>query len=182
MDNRSDRQCAVIASCNGTLKIAYDVLLPPLAHDTIMVRNAVVGLNPVDVKMVGSLATPNAIAGMDFAGHVIAVGSQVEAAADIKIGDRVCGAVQGMHSLTPSVGAFAQIVGASDVVTLKLPTSMSLEEGASLGSGIGTVGLALFHSLKLPGTPTSPTTVPRHVLVYGGSSATGTLALQILKL
>lgn len=182
MDSLPHQQTAIVAQSDGTLAVSHNVGLPPLEDDTILVRNAVVGLNPVDVKMVGNLATTGAIAGMDFAGHVIAVGPRVEAAADIKVGDRVCGAVQGMHALTPTVGAFAQVVGASDVVTLRLPDHMSLEEGASLGSGIGTVGLALFQSLQIPGSPTMPTTVPRHILVYGGSTATGTLALQILRL
>ncbi|KAF5865970.1 hypothetical protein ETB97_001548 [Aspergillus alliaceus] len=52
----------------------------------------------------------------------IALGSKVTtAAADFQVGDRVCGAVMCMHSLTPTVGAFAQYVGTGDVVTLKIP-------------------------------------------------------------
>jgi NADPH:quinone reductase-like Zn-dependent oxidoreductase len=68
------------------------------------------------------------------------------------------------------------------VVTLKVPDHISPEQGASLGSGIGTIGIALFKSLQVPGTPESPAIVPKSVLVYGGSTATGTLAIQILKL
>src|SRR5207248_2160737 len=123
-----------------------------------------------------------AIAGTDFAGTVVAVGSKVQTATPVAVGDRVCGAVQGMHSLTPSVGAFAGYVGATDVVVMKMPDAMSFEQGASLGSGIGTMGLALFHSLQVPGYPTAPATQAKIVLVYGGSTATGTLAIQLLKL
>lgn len=90
--------------------------------------------------------------------------------------------MQGMHSLTPRVGAFAEYVGATDVVLMKIPEHMSLEEGASLGTGIGTMGLALFHNLKVPGYPVRPSTSGTKVLVYGGSTASGTLALQLLKL
>ncbi|PVH89277.1 zinc-binding dehydrogenase family oxidoreductase [Cadophora sp. DSE1049] len=175
-------QTAIVGTQDGNLNIANDVPVPKLEDDMILVRNSVMGLNPVDTKMTGNLCTTGAVAGMDFAGVVLAIGSKVKTAGDITVGDRVCGAVQGMHALTPTVGAFAQVVGASDVVTLKIPPSMTLEEAASLGSGVGTIGLALYKSLEIPGTPLKPAEVPRFVLVYGGSTATGTLALQILKL
>ena len=87
-----------------------------------------------------------------------------------------------MHSLTPRVGAFAQYVGATDVVLLKIPDMMSFAEAASLGTGIGTMGLALFHNLQVPGYPTKPAETRKTVLVYGGSTASGTIALQLLKL
>lgn len=175
-------QTAIVGTQDGNLSIAHNVPVPKLEDDMILVRNSVMGLNPVDTKMTGNLCTAGAVAGMDFAGVVLAIGSNVKTARDITVGDRVCGAVQGMHALTPMVGAFAQVVGASDVVTLKIPPSMTLEEAASLGSGVGTIGLALYQSLEIPGTPLKPAEVPMFVLVYGGSTATGTLALQILKL
>jgi len=87
-----------------------------------------------------------------------------------------------MHSLTPCVGAFAEYVGATDVVLMKIPDHISFEAAASLGTGLGTVGLALFHSLKVPGYPTKPATEATTVLVYGGSTASGTIAIQLLKL
>lgn len=73
-------------------------------------------------------------------------------------------------------------MGAADVVLLKIPSHMSFAEAASLGIGIGTMGLALFHSLRVPGYPTKPAEVEKTVLVYGGSTASGTLAIQLLKL
>jgi hypothetical protein len=178
----TDLQTAIIGNHDGKFIISHDVPVPKLEDDLILVRNLVIGLNPVDTKMTGDLCTAGAIAGMDFAGVVMSIGSNVTTAGEITVGDRVCGAVQGMHSLTPTVGAFAQVVAASDVVTLKVPPSMTLEEAASLGSGIGTVGLALYKSLDIPGTPFKAAENPGFVLVYGGSTATGTLALQILKL
>jgi NADPH:quinone reductase-like Zn-dependent oxidoreductase len=65
---------------------------------------------------------------------------------------------------------------------MKMPDEMSFEEAATMGSGIGTMGLALFRSLGVPGYPAEPTLKPKHVLVYGGSSATGTMAIQLLRL
>jgi NADPH:quinone reductase-like Zn-dependent oxidoreductase len=58
---------------------------------------------------------------------------------------------------------------------------MSFESAATLGSGILTVGQNLYQSLSLP--------LPKHsapgdtfVLVYSGSTATGSLAIQFAKL
>ncbi|KAK8126998.1 zinc binding enoyl reductase [Apiospora kogelbergensis] len=176
------RQTAILAQDDGTLCVSHNAPVPSLEDDMILVKNAAIALNPIDTKMVGKLASPGAIAGMDYAGEVIAIGSKVQTAAEIHVGDRVCGAVQGMHSLNPAVGAFAEIVGATDVVTIKVPNYMTSEEAASLGSGVGTIGLALFKSLDVPGYPSRPAQKPVKVLVYGGSTATGTLAIQLLEL
>jgi len=175
-------QTAIVGLEDGNLGVSLNVLLPELEDDMVMVRNVAVALNPVDAKMTGHLAYPGAISGMDFAGTIVAIGSKAQSSTPIKIGDRVTGAVHGMHPLTPRVGAFAEYVGATGFVTMKIPDNMSFEEGATLGSGIGTIGLALFMSLEVPGYPTEPALKPKHVLVYGGSTATGTIAIQLLKL
>ncbi|KAH2462379.1 Trans-enoyl reductase fsl5 [Aspergillus fumigatus] len=182
MSELPSSQPAIIESDDGTLGLRNDVQMPSLEDDMILVRNAFVALNPIDTKMVGKLASPGAIAGKDFAGEVVSIGPKVQTAAPIKPGDRICGAVPGMHSLTPAVGAFAQYVGATDLTAIKIPEYMSLEEAVTLGSGIGTIGLALFKSLDVPGSPWLPADKPVDVLVYGGSTATGTLAIQLLKL
>jgi NADPH:quinone reductase-like Zn-dependent oxidoreductase len=175
-------QTAIVGLPGCVLGISQDVPLPELEDDMIMVKNVAVALNPVDTKMTGHLACQGAISGTDFAGTVVAIGSNVQTPTPVVIGDRICGAVQGMHSLTPRVGAFAQYVGATGFITMKIPEQMSFEEGATLGSGIGTIGLALFRSLDVPGYPLKPAAKPSVVLVYGGSSATGTMAIQLLKL
>lgn len=176
-------QTAIVGLENGELGISDEVPLPDLEPDMIIVKTVAVGVNPVDTKMTGPLGTPGAVAGMDFAGIVAAMGPNVQTAVPIAVGDRVCGAAQGMHSLAPRVGGLAQWVGAVDHVTLKLPDAMSFEEGAALGSGISTVGIALFRSLQIPGYPLQKLADrPRHVLVYGGSTATGTLAVQLIRL
>ncbi len=177
------KQKAIIGLENGSLGKSGDVDLPSLEEDMILVKNMAVACNPSDTKFVGKLGTPGAIAGMDFAGEVVAIGSRVQTARPIKVGDRVCGAVLGMDPIRPAVGAFAEFVGAADIVTLKIPEHMSFEQAACLGgSGLSTIGLALYKSLQVPGTPKYPAEKPVDVLVYGGSSATGTLAIQLLKL
>lgn len=176
------KNIAIVGLDDGTLGLRDDVDMPRLEDDMLLVRNRAIALNPIDSKMVGSLATPGAVAGMDFAGEVVAIGAKARTAVPLRVGDRVCGAVPGMNGLTSGVGAFAAIVGAADITTMKIPDGMSYEEAASLGSGMGTIGLALFRSLKVPGSPTEPAEKPVDVLVYGGSTSTGTLAIQLIKL
>ncbi|ETS86468.1 hypothetical protein PFICI_00296 [Pestalotiopsis fici W106-1] len=175
-------QRAIVADKNGQLVLVDDSPLPELESDMVLVKTVAVALNPVDIKMTGRLAHPGGVAGHDFAGTVVDQGSNVWTASPLKRGDRVSGAVQGVHSLTPRVGAFTEYIGATDIVLMKIPENMSFEEAASLGTGIGTMGLALFHNLQVPGYPDAPATEPTTVLVYGGSTSSGTLALQLLKL
>jgi NADPH:quinone reductase-like Zn-dependent oxidoreductase len=58
---------------------------------------------------------------------------------------------------------------------------LSFEEAATLGVGVTTVGQGLYQSLKLP-LPDKPATEKTYLLIYGGSTATGSLAIQYAKL
>lgn len=177
-------QTAVVGLANGQLGISNDAPVPEFEDDMIIVSTTAVALNPVDVKMQGRLATAGAIAGHDFAGRVLAIGPKARTTVPLSPGDRVCSAVQGMHSLTPAVGSFAQIVGASAHACLRVPDYMSDEEAATLGTAVATIGIALFRSLEIPGHPDSPVFEGkgRYILIYGASSSTGTIAVQLAKL
>ena len=78
-------------------------------------------------------------------------------------------------------GAFAEYVIAKGDVQLKIPDQLSFEEAATLGVGITTVGQGLYQSLGLP-LPNQPAKEKFSILIYGGSTATGTLAIQFAKL
>lgn len=176
------KQKALVGNDDGTVVVSSDVDVPEIEDDMVIVRTRAIGLNPIDTKMKGDLAAPGAIAGMDFCGEVLAVGSNFASPAQVGPGDRVCGAVIGYQKNKPAIGGFAEIVGATDCGLLRIPDNWSFEQGASLGVAIGTMGLALFHSLNVPGTPKHPAETPVDVFVYGGSTTTGTLALQLLRL
>jgi NADPH:quinone reductase-like Zn-dependent oxidoreductase len=64
---------------------------------------------------------------------------------------------------------------------IRLGDNISFEEGATLGVGITTVGQGLFQDLGLP-LPPAKVQEPTSILIYGGSTATGTLAIQYAKL
>lgn len=76
--------------------------------------------------------------------------------------------------------------GAEDVVAkgdiqMMIPPGMGSEEAATLGVGIVTIGQSLYQSLQLP-LPSAPAKEAFPVLIYAGSTATGTLAIQFAKL
>jgi NADPH:quinone reductase-like Zn-dependent oxidoreductase len=62
-----------------------------------------------------------------------------------------------------------------------IPPSVSFDDAATLGAGLSTIGLSLYSSLQLP-LPSAPSKEPFPVFVYGGSTATGILAIQFMKL
>jgi NADPH:quinone reductase-like Zn-dependent oxidoreductase len=71
-------------------------------------------------------------------------------------------------------------------IAMHIPPNISYEEAATLPCGLATVALALYKHLSLP-LPTLPISHEEEkdgptILIYGGSTATGTLAIQFAKL
>ncbi|KAJ5628750.1 hypothetical protein N7490_010978 [Penicillium lividum] len=160
-------------------KLALDAPDPKLRNDYIKVKTVAVALNPTDWKHIDFLGSNGAIVGCDYSGIVEEVGPAVTNG--LKVGDKVAGFVHGSNSDNQEDGAFAEHIVAKAVLQIKVPDNMSMEEAATLGVGITTVGQALYQSLGLP-LPTAPAATPFAVLIYGGSTATGTLAIQFAKL
>jgi NADPH:quinone reductase-like Zn-dependent oxidoreductase len=79
-------------------------------------------------------------------------------------------------------GAFAEYALVRDGHIAKIPESLSFEETATLGVGITTIGQSLYMMMQLPLPGEKPVEGAPFFLVYGGSSATGTLAIQYAKL
>jgi NADPH:quinone reductase-like Zn-dependent oxidoreductase len=81
----------------------------------------------------------------------------------------------------PESGSFAEFALVKDGHIAKLPQNVTFEEAATLGTGLTAVGQALYMIMQLP-LPTKPAKEPYFILISGGSSATGTLAIQFAKL
>ncbi|KAI1172040.1 GroES-like protein [Nemania sp. FL0916] len=189
-------QKAIIAQGPGQLAIRTDVPVPVLEPDMAIVKTEAVAINPADAKMLDYSAAAGAIHGYDFAGVVVALGADALAAGNLAVGDRVAGLVHGMNKLRPDIGAFAEYVGACADLLLKIPDYMSFPEAASFGTGVATASLSLFSELAVPVSldqlrdyqatsnkqPEIEEDDKEFVLVAGGSTATGTRALQLLKL
>lgn len=100
----------------------------------------------------------------------------------VKLGDRVCGAADGMEPLRPQSGAFAEYVSIDGTMVLQMADDMSYQVGAGMPLRIATSVMAIFHSLGLPlELLKKPAEKPFDILVYGGATSTGTCAIQILK-
>ena len=112
--------------------------------------------------------------GCDFSGVVEEVGSKVKK--PWKKGDRIAGWTHGVNSASAEDGSFAEYLMAKGDVCMKIPDNLSDEEASTLGVGISTVGQGLYQSLGLPLPGQGKAGYP--LLVYGGSTATGTLAIQ----
>jgi NADPH:quinone reductase-like Zn-dependent oxidoreductase len=72
-------------------------------------------------------------------------------------------------------------VKAKEGINLKFGENVSFEDAATLGVGISTVAQGLYQELGLP-LPPNKVQEPTSVLIYGASTATGTLAVQYAKL
>lgn len=160
-------------------KLVTDAPIPPLRPGYIQVKTAAVALNPTDWKHIDHRASKGAINGCDYAGVVEAVGPDVQNG--LKVGDRVAGFSHGSNESNHGDGAFAEHVVVKSHLSTKIPDSLSFEAASTLGCGITTVAQALYQSLELP-WPNEPATTPFPILIYGGSTATGTLAIQFAKL
>lgn len=152
---------------------------PTLRPDRIIVKTVAVALNPTDWKQIDvGRPEPGCVVGCDYAGIVEEVGSEVQK--PFKKGDRICGLVYGLNERFPEDGAFADYIVVKGDLQIKIPDNLSFEEAATIGVGVCTVGQGLYQTMKLA-WPTEPISDGTPLLIYGGSSATGTLAIQFAK-
>ncbi|KAI9642580.1 Trans-enoyl reductase boa5 [Ciborinia camelliae] len=196
---------AIIQSGPGILQLAENVPKPLLVPGSgkVLVKVHAVALNHSDWKMVDFSAKPGAVSGYDMAGVLEAIDESVNTS--LVVGDRVLG-VTSIHG-----GAFAEYVLTDGDLLIKIPQNMDFQTAASYGVGIVTTGLALYGheclalawpnpdgevSAGIPKTRIGPrgwsggdalmdddNETPRiPVLVYGASTSTGTLAIQLLQL
>ncbi|KAF2801093.1 GroES-like protein [Melanomma pulvis-pyrius CBS 109.77] len=172
----STRRAVVVKAPN--VAEVNNVPLPKLRDDYIIIKTKAVALNPTDWKFLGK-GPVGAISGCDYSGVVEEVGKAVTV--PFKVGDKVAGFVRGADDSNHENGAFATTIIAKGGIQAKIPENVSFEDAATLGVGITTVGQGLYQSL---GLPLLPATVqePTSILIYGASTATGTIAVQFAKL
>jgi NADPH:quinone reductase-like Zn-dependent oxidoreductase len=172
-------QRALVHKSKGVFEVRNDAPLPRLRDDYIIVTTKAVALNPTDWKSATNRPSPGAIAGCDYSGIVEQVGSKVTT--PFKVGDRVAGFVRGGDPDEHENGAFAEHIAAKGDMQMRVGDNISFEEAATLGVGVTTVGQGLYQSLGLP-LPPAKVQEPTSILIYGGSTATGVLAIQYAKL
>ncbi|KAI1456608.1 GroES-like protein [Annulohypoxylon moriforme] len=181
-------QTAIIQSVSTTadtglpLVVSHTVPIPRMTSPYhVLIRIIAVGLNPTDHKMVTYFFNEGNGIGCDFCGMV----EQTESSALISKGTRVCGAVFPYGTIDMHNGAFSQWVVADSRHLLKVPKDWTDAQGAALGSvGWATSCLSMSdpEALSLLGRPSRPVEKREPILVYGGATATGLTAIQMLKM
>ncbi len=149
-----------------TLTLAQRPIPSPSAGQ-VFIKVAAAGVNRPDLMQCRGLypSPPGAsdIPGLEVAGSIVAVGSQVQ---NWSVGDPVCALVTG--------GGYAEYCVASAALCLPIPQRLSLIEAAGLPETFFTVWHNLFERANLKKGET--------ILVHGGTSGIGTTAIQLAKL
>lgn len=79
-------------------------------------------------------------------------------------------------------GAFARYIAVKGDLQMHVPEGVSFEAACTVGVAIGTTGFGLYKVLGLPPPVTTDHKDEESILVYGGSTATGTVAIQFARL
>ncbi|KAI0409037.1 putative zinc-binding oxidoreductase ToxD [Xylaria palmicola] len=167
--------------------VLQPIPVPQLRDDYILVRTVAIALNPTDWTTLDAAGDNGTLVGCDYAGVVEEVGKAVTG--DFKKGDRIAGSAHGGNDANPEDGAFARYIIVKAALQLHIPDNVSFEAACTVGIGFATAGYALYEVLGLPfpddageASRESKNGDKNTVLVYGGSTATGTIAIQLAKL
>lgn len=165
---------AIKVTAPGKAELVSDAPTPRLRSGYMLARPKAWAINPTDHHHIAGLSGPGATIGVNYSGVVLEVGPDVT---QFQPGDEVLGGCHGGNNDEPEDGAFGEVVAAKESATLHKPAAMSWEEAATLMTPIYTVGQCLVHVMGL----NEENGKGKDVLVYGGSSATGSVAIQVLK-
>ena len=132
----------------------------------ILVKVAAAGVNRPDVAQRSGAYPPppgaSDLPGLEIAGEVVALG---EGATRHKLGDKVMSLVAG--------GGYAQYCIAQDAQAMTVPPALSMQEAGATAETLMTVWHNVFERGALKAGET--------LLIHGGSSGIGTMAIQLAK-
>lgn len=170
-----------------------NVPFPQINDDQILIKAVAFAANPADWKVEAfGMSKEGRVAGMDVSGVVEKVGKKVN---HFEVGDYVSTFKGGSST---EQGAFSEYVVGDYRATIKYgkagfkPTDQysdgtqpaglikSFEGAASVTMGLATIGLSFSHYLKL--NPAKDSNKDSAILIWGGATATGFLAIQVAKL
>ncbi|MBR1207614.1 MULTISPECIES: NAD(P)H-quinone oxidoreductase [unclassified Bradyrhizobium] len=139
--------------------------LPVPGPGEILVKVAAAGVNRPDVaQRSGSYPPPpgaSDLPGLEIAGEVVALGD----GAKHEIGDKVMSLVAG--------GGYAQYCIAQDAQAMTVPSQLTMQEAGAIPETLMTVWHNVFERGALKAGET--------LLIHGGSSGIGTMAIQLAK-
>ncbi|TYJ54728.1 hypothetical protein B9479_004575 [Cryptococcus floricola] len=163
-----------------------EVPVPQPKDNQVLVKIQYASQNPSDWRHTSYLSVPGVIHGCDFAGTVVALGSNL--ASPLKLGARVAGMVHGGYY--EDEGAYAEYTLADSDMTWLVPEGLGLPEAATYGVGWFTAAQAMvqrqgkaFPALgdtNVTGNPWA--SAHSFYIVYGGSSSVGLFGIQLAKI
>lgn len=163
----------------------------------ILLKPSYVGINPCDYLFTDHeiMFAPGMTIGCEYAGEVIEVGSAVTSG--LKKGERIAGLTIPSAGPMPNAGSFAEYILVKGDGALRLDEigdAVSEAEAAGVNVALATVYYAFYHLMGLPlpmvesgldplllGDNITETS-ERTILIYGGSTTTGLMAIQWAKL
>lgn len=183
----------------GMAHIVHDLAIPSPDPGQLLIKTRAIALNPSDWMALDIFGRPGAGMGFDFAGEVIEIGDGCD---NWTVGDRVAGFVHACmlsppqnaisrdcyelsflgHAANYTNGSFRECLLADANLLIRLPESISFAEASTLGMGISTAAQALYQWLPLPLPSCDAASINQTILIYGGSTATGSIAIQLAKL
>jgi NADPH:quinone reductase-like Zn-dependent oxidoreductase len=173
------------------------------APNELLIKVVSIALNPIDPLYVAHpLASTGRIVGSDFAGHVVEIGSEVSASANLQKGDRVAGFLQGACSVNSRPGAFAEYVAVPWDLVWRIPASVSMEEAAGVSLVALTAAQGIWYRMGMlapfpydceavlnenPGWRRSAIESPAqletiNVFIYSASTSVGLYAAQMARI
>lgn len=174
--------------------VLKSIPIPKVPDDYILVKTRAVALNPTDWTTLDAPGDDGTLVGCDYAGVVEKVGKGVKKS--LKKGDRVAGIGHGGkiqanaaarltvagNDANPENGAFARYIAVKGDIQMRVPDRANFEEASAVGVGVLSAGFALYKILSLPYPQPEPVSDGRTILIYGGSTSTGTIAIQFARL
>ncbi|KAG5421006.1 IFR1 [Candida metapsilosis] len=178
-------KAAVFTGSKDPLYEIKEVPIPEISDNEILIKSKSFAVNPTDWKHLEfQIAKQGDIIGSDVSGVVEKVGANVS---NFKVGDYVSSFIVGNSS--PKNGAWAEYVAANPLGTVKWPKLTedpsksesgpitTFEGAASVTLGLVTVGYSFSYSLQIPQNFVQGD----YILIWGGATATGILAIQLAK-
>ncbi|CAG8900999.1 unnamed protein product [Penicillium salamii] len=154
--------------------------VPNPSENEVVIKVAYAAVNPVDWKLQETpfdLPYPY-IFGTDVAGTITQLGSKVTR---FQLGQRVLAHCDGLLTQKKTNNAFQEYATTREILVSPVPEDIPLSNAAVLPLAYSTASAALFHYLGLPYPAIQPVSLGKRILIWGGSSAVGSSAIQLAR-
>ncbi|SPJ79040.1 uncharacterized protein FTOL_07431 [Fusarium torulosum] len=171
---------AQVPAAKALLQVREIETPQPGPHE-LLVKNQIIALQPIDAKIakVAMLPLPYpAILGSSFAGTVEKVGDQVTG---FQVGDKVVG-MKTAGATDNKYSAYQEYSISTENTTTKVSDDETLDLAVRLVGNLPTLPAIFNYTLKLerPVPGEEPKSQGKRILVYGGTSSIGSMAVQYL--